>query len=55
MAVIACPSCRGKTPSTSINCVHCGTRVPVRWKCAGTGKCPKCGGVADMIEGCNKM
>ena len=42
MALIACPSCRGRTPSTSVSCVQCGTLPPACGDCSGAGSCPAC-------------
>jgi hypothetical protein len=54
MSVMSCRNCQGKTPATSIVCVHCGALAPTCWKCGGTGKCPKCKGTYPETAGCNR-
>ena len=54
LSVIACPSCHGRTPSASINCVHCGILAPTCWKCGGIGKCPNCHGDDFKMANCSR-
>ena len=42
MPLTTCPECGRPTPSSGMNCVHCGALAPACTACGGTGKCPDC-------------
>ena len=42
MALVTCPACRGRTPSSAVACMHCGHLAERCPDCAGSGVCPAC-------------
>lgn len=49
MALVACPGCKARTPSSSVRCVHCGGLPPTCAECKGTGACPACPTAAPAV------
>ena len=42
MALVKCPNCQGRNPSSAKSCVHCGYIAAMCQECKGAGICPQC-------------